>query len=376
MAAALALPAAASAAVSETDCNGSAVAGADQPGTFDQFWVRRGPGWTGGDQALSVRLPDGRTAWLYADTILGTVNADDTRGPGAPIVHNTVAIQDGPCVTTWHGGTHASPAPLVAPADPSSWYWPGAAVVDGGNLKVVLNEFNGTDQGLTGYTHVADFVATISLADMSVQSVQPISSPASLFWGSAILSDGGYTYIYGADQDGAGTKHAHVARVPDGSLDQTSQWTFWNGLTWVSDPSTSARVADGVSMLYSVIKTGVGYTLVSQDGFFSREIYEWQGATPAGPFPTKWDLGALPDPGSNRSAYNAILHPEFDSGGEVLLGYSVGANDLNYTDASSYRPQFASIQAPTWGVPSNLLNLTKASSAGPHVAQPPPPAVA
>ena len=30
---------------------------------FDQLFTQNGPGWTGGDSAYSVRLPDGRTVW-------------------------------------------------------------------------------------------------------------------------------------------------------------------------------------------------------------------------------------------------------------------------------------------------------------------------
>jgi hypothetical protein len=35
--------------------------------------------WTGADSTVSVPLPDGRVAWLFSDTFLGTVNADGSR---------------------------------------------------------------------------------------------------------------------------------------------------------------------------------------------------------------------------------------------------------------------------------------------------------
>ena len=48
---------------------------------MDNFWSRSGPGWTGGDSTYSTQLPDGRVAWLFGDTFLGTV-ADDGTPPG------------------------------------------------------------------------------------------------------------------------------------------------------------------------------------------------------------------------------------------------------------------------------------------------------
>src|SRR4051794_32017888 len=42
--------------------------------------------WTGADSTVSVPLPDGRNAWLFSDTFLGTVNADGSRPRTTPMV--------------------------------------------------------------------------------------------------------------------------------------------------------------------------------------------------------------------------------------------------------------------------------------------------
>ena len=46
---------------------------------YDDFFQRAGPGWTGGDGTYSVGLPDGRTAWSFGDTFLGTIAPDGSR---------------------------------------------------------------------------------------------------------------------------------------------------------------------------------------------------------------------------------------------------------------------------------------------------------
>ena len=66
--------------------------------------------WTGGDGTTSVALPDGRVAWLFADTFLGTVNAGHTRSRNTPMVNNTMG--------RW---TSAGPGPRWPPSRCPTW---------------------------------------------------------------------------------------------------------------------------------------------------------------------------------------------------------------------------------------------------------------
>jgi hypothetical protein len=98
------------------------VAGPGKPaGDLDALWNAygdQGGHWTGGDRTASVPLPDGRTAWLFSDTFLGSVNSDHSRPADSPMVHNTLVVQNanGSLGTTLHGGTatrraHSSRSP-------------------------------------------------------------------------------------------------------------------------------------------------------------------------------------------------------------------------------------------------------------------------
>src|SRR3954463_6726090 len=43
---------------------------------WDSVFTRYGNGWTGGDGAISYKLPDGRSMWLWGDSFLDTVYQD------------------------------------------------------------------------------------------------------------------------------------------------------------------------------------------------------------------------------------------------------------------------------------------------------------
>ena len=73
--------------------------------------------WTGGDSTASVLLPDGRIAWLFSDTLMGTVNADFSRPRNSPFINNSIVVQDGTALTsTVTGGTTAAPTAVLPPA--------------------------------------------------------------------------------------------------------------------------------------------------------------------------------------------------------------------------------------------------------------------
>ena len=54
--------------------------------------------WSGGDQAATVRLPDGRTLWLFADTIQGRESRIGGYAAGWRMVHNSLVLQDRGCL--------------------------------------------------------------------------------------------------------------------------------------------------------------------------------------------------------------------------------------------------------------------------------------
>ncbi len=91
---------------------------------WDSVFTRYGNGWTGGDVAVSYKLPDGRVMWLWGDSFLDTVYQDRHR-PVVGFIHNQVTTMNinGGNFTTYYSGTKSNPLPYFQ-ASGTDYYWP------------------------------------------------------------------------------------------------------------------------------------------------------------------------------------------------------------------------------------------------------------
>src|SRR5437763_11988252 len=103
-------------AVRVRECGLPPASAAAGPDSFTRLWAASRAGWTGGDSALSARLPAGRVMWLFGDTFIH----------GAQLVRNSLVVQDGDCLTTFMRGSATRPSEyLPASDDPQQeWLWP------------------------------------------------------------------------------------------------------------------------------------------------------------------------------------------------------------------------------------------------------------
>ncbi|HEX8867791.1 MAG TPA: fibronectin type III domain-containing protein, partial [Lentzea sp.] len=328
----------------------------------------QGGHWTGGDSTVSVRLPDGRTAWFFSDTFLGTVNADFSRPKTAPFIRNSAVVQQGDqLVQTLHGGTPQSPTTLVTGANPEEFHWIGAAKVEGNAVKALYGRYKNAGSGPLGFQRVGTTLVTFALPALTVASVTDLSLQNKVGWGSAILSDGGYDYVYGTE-DADGFKFAHVARVPSGNLG--AAWQFWDGTAWGSDETRSKRLFSGGGTGFSVIRKDGQIVVVTHDGNvgFSPWFVAYTASAPTGPFDGPTYLHKAPEPGLNpwQFAYDAQLHQEQAATGTLLMSYNLNSlqNEDNYKDARIYRPRFVDITwprpSPGPGVPAAPANVSLA----------------
>lgn len=304
--------------------------------------------WTGADSAYSVALPGGRTAWLYSDTFLGTVNPDRSRPADSPFIHNSIIVDDHGTLTTFTGGSPDEPRSLVAPdgADEDQrWYWFGDGTVEGLRLRVLLLEFTKTGSGVFDFEFVGTAVASFDVLDLSLTSVDPLP-PSEIGWGSAILETAGYTYVYGVE-DLQANKYAHLARVPTGGL-TGGGWEYFDGQGWVPDVDASARILAGVSNEFSVHPFGGGLALVTGDAReeLSPSILLYRGTAPEGPFTDPVELYRTPETGGNIFTYNAKSHPQLGSRQELLVSYNVNSFDTDdvFADVDNYRPRYIRVR--------------------------------
>ncbi|MGH7912190.1 MAG: DUF5005 domain-containing protein [Candidatus Dormibacteraceae bacterium] len=320
---------------------------------FDTYG-NTGGGWTGADSTYSAALPGGRDAWIFSDTFLGTVNADGSRPAGAPFIHNSIVVQQRGQLRTVSGGTPQlpqslfGPTPSGPPTDPSTqnadWYWSGDGIVEDGVLLVFALHFHSTGTGAFDFAWQNDSIATFSLPSLRLLSLTPTYSAGDVTWGSWLMDEGPWTYVYGVEDLGS-VKYLHLARAPRGGL--LGRWQFWTGSAWSSDPSSSARLLGGIGNEFSVTRQGARLVLVTFDTTvpFGNQIVAYTAGSPAGPFTGKTDVYAAPQASGNVYAYNAHAHPELGSANRMVISYNVNSLQLSdvYTNVQNYRPRFLDV---------------------------------
>jgi hypothetical protein len=307
-----------------------------------------GGGWTGADSAYSVPLPGGTDAWIYSDTFLGTVNADHSRPMDAPFIHNSIIAARKGTLSTVTGGTAVAPESLfkVAGGDEGSdWYWAGDGTVEGDHLRVMLLEFVKTGNDVFDFAFRGSAIASLDVHTLKLESITTLPE-GDVEWGSAILEDGGYTYVYGVE-DLSSTKYLHLARVRTNQLTDASAWRFWTGSAWSADQTDSARMMSGVANEFSVTKFEGEYTLVTGDTseILSPHIVMYRSDSPTGPFTDKTLLYTTPETAGNVFTYNAKAHPEYGSDDTLMISYNVNSFDTNdvYANVDNYRPRYVDV---------------------------------
>ncbi len=308
--------------------------------------------WSGGDSTVSVPLPDGRDAWFFSDTFLGTVNPDGSRPANSPFIHNSIVVQNGSAlVSTRYGGTPGAPDSLVKPADGSSdFYWVNGGVVEGNVLRMLYMRMRATGSGSLDFAQVDTALVTFTLPGLAVQSITDLSLGGSIAWGSTVVDDGRYTYIYGSESTSGAMRFAHLARVPVGGL--TGPWQYWTGSGWSGSEASSARLLSGVGTGYAVQHVGNQYVLITVDTDipFNADLVAYTAPAPTGPFSGPIELFTAPEPGTipGTIVYDARVHPELATAGNLLVSYNVNSLTAGavYADATIYRPRFVDVGWP------------------------------
>jgi hypothetical protein len=329
------------------------------------FEQRDGQGWSGGDGAYSVSLPDDRTLWLFGDSLIGRVrdgNRDDTEYRFG----NTIAIQ-------------ADPPPGADPLDSSSIHFDWGAADSSGWLpsfdetlsdptlpeslvrardsgapiiawplhgKVVQNDllqFNvivtPSDCATCGILDLQVHGSTLSVIsgvdrpydDWGFEShvgwlpdsrpTQRFVAPglsadgSSVLWGTYVISDPDdptALLVYGQRTSSNG-KELVVARIGDvhvaaDALD-FDRWSFWDGRAWSPRPEAARGIladsASEVSVLRVPDASGSGFAVVhGGSGFGVGSVRVALGPSAVGPFTERYvlDLRDCPIEGFDADA--------------------------------------------------------------------------
>jgi hypothetical protein len=309
---------------------------------YNLLFTRYGNGWTGGDATYSIDLADGRILWLFGDTFLGTVHGDRSR-EGGKLIRNTFVVQQGDELVTMYKGTPEAPQAYISPLNSNEWYWPLDGTVINGELQLLLGRF-GTDGtgGMWDFHYVGIDMASISLPDLVVKDIKPVQESGEISYGSCVLEDDAYIYIYGITTVWL-NKFAHVARSPGGDL--KNEWEYFDGQNWISEPS-SYPIHSGVSDQFSVIRDNGKYYLITHKIIFGGEILIFESDAPEGPWSNERTLYCTPESGGNIFTYNSFVHPELSETGELRISYNINSFEFSdlFENADNYRPKFVHIE--------------------------------
>jgi hypothetical protein len=308
-------------------------------------------GWAGSDGTFSTTLPGGAVAWMFNDTFLGPVDADESLPRTSAFIHNSIVVDDGRRLTTVIGGGRGRPESLVGPTpsppvpDASAaspyWYWNNDGIVDGGRLRLFEAKIVPTDAeppwNFAGTGEM--FIASFSLPHLRLESVTPTYGGDGFNWGDQLVRIGEWVYVYG-DKGGLRLARARAGRLV------RQEWQFWTGAGWSPHQEDSTVILDGVG-LGGVTPMMGRFVVTHTPGLLDPTVYAYEGPTPAGPFTPLGAVYTPPESSQGLYTYNLAAHPELSrSPNRLVVSYNVNSVRLQdlYDDINNNRPRFVEIE--------------------------------
>lgn len=354
----------------------------------------RNDGWTGGDGAGTVLLPDGRVLWIFGDTWIGQVK-EGAHVPGAAMVNITTALHkvdianplpanESDVEFGWNrNGENGKPASWLVP-DPQvfpeagSWFWPtGGGFVDqptdgDGPLVVFLWNVARTkkDQGIWSFRTAGNGFVSINnwrkpFSEWELKQFQiPHARVASegekkleMTWGQAALAyvdetGNKWHLVYGLRTQPGDFAKLIVARVPSGKVTDFAAWEFLGeNEVWVKDPEKAVSRCDGMVSEFSIESMKIDgkskYVLVHSELFLGKHVLIRTADSPFGPWTKPVKIFEVPELKKNKTyfTYAAKGHAMLSRPDHLLITYVVNAQDFGamFRDAEIYRPRFIEV---------------------------------
>tara|TARA_R110002020_G_scaffold97708_6_gene233203 strand:+ start:9437 stop:10624 length:1188 start_codon:yes stop_codon:yes gene_type:complete len=311
-------------------------------------------GITGADGAISFPLDKGRSIFMMGDSFLEPV-VNRKRNVNSTMINNTfirIDLADS-THTALYRGTLSDPDALLKPitGNPKEFYWPGHGFANQGVLHLFMSRFFHVDEGW-GFAFSGTDYVRMEQESLKVlaQKDFPHSNAKDVHYGHSILTDGGYTYLYGSRMEGENSS-LHIARARlNESTNSLEEYRFHDGKGWTSDPtSTSALkgVERSVPEQFSIFKYQGHYVLLMQErNLISGNIFSYISDSPVGPWYNEKLLYHTPEQDRGKDnvfTYNAMAHPQYMQDGKLLVSYCVNSLDIpkiHEVDTDYYRPVF------------------------------------
>lgn len=325
-------------------------------------------GWTGADGAYSIPLAENLILWLFGDTWLGDIKSGEH--VNATIINNTIAIQNGmppsqAVMNFYFGRTQDDKAEaFIRPADGRGWLWIYHGVLTRQGLYLFMIQIERTQPApAVGFKVIGTWLGHVAnprdppqvwrITQYKIPWGNFTSSAATLF-GSWILKQGGWLYIYGTTEDVIDSfhhKYMILARVPENGLAKFDQWRFYVNGKWSTDYTQSERLCAGIANEYSVsFLPALGkYIAVYSDSNSSKNIVARFSPNLYGPWSDPAILYQCPEAlwGKDIICYAAKGHPGLSKApNELIVTYVANSTDFEtmITDARLYRPRFLRVR--------------------------------
>ncbi|TSA31237.1 MAG: DUF4185 domain-containing protein [Verrucomicrobiaceae bacterium] len=327
----------------------------------DQIF-RRDPFWVGGDGAYSIALGEGRTLWLFGDSIIDPSGLHSRKSAGVKMIANSIAIQNGsnPATATmqFYWKADGSPAAFF-PDSGKDRFWPGHGVRIRDRLLLFLMKVRTTKSGL-GF-EVCDWKAVLvsnpddDPPDWKMSWIETPSNKLHAIVGSAgVFCDGDFVYAYASQEPGG--KKTYLVRWPENNaLDgDLSGALWWDGKEWTgkepAEDNLSAVVLQNAGSEFTVhrdAQTGK-FLQIQSRGFGPADLTMRMADQPAGPWSNAALLYHPPEFEKPRiMIYQGKAHPELTGAGLVLT-YSTNSFDFGslMNDEEIYYPRFVRLERP------------------------------
>lgn len=319
--------------------------------------TRQDPNFVGADVGASTALSDGRTMWVFGDTL----RSPDFAGP--QFVRNSMLILSD------HKGCVVMPADkgaVIPNRADGVGYWPmsiaSIATQHGDSVGLGLMRVKQTGPGTFDFQILGPSVARLSVQRGGAPMVVSVTDvgkdrvdDGSPMWGAAVVLTDSWIYLYGtSNPDPAHTAgwSLHVARTTLTDLRTPQHWEYWDGSGWSHDAasvSTLIPYQRGVSRVLSVFRRGGQWYAVSKrNDVLGTDLVVWKAPGPTGPFVAGPAVAQIPSD-DGLLQYMPLAHPEvLPEPGTVVVSWSRNVGDPHeiQQDPELYRPMFKRVPLP------------------------------
>ena len=318
-------------------------------------------GWTGADGAFSIPLSTNRTLWLFSDTWVGSVSGGKRHQP--VMINNSIALQQHGSAPEFFYPTNESgrAESFVKPAEGPGYFWLFHGVRAASGLYLFLHQVKTVDtKSVWGFRAIGVSIGFVANPDeppsrwKMEQTKLPFAEyleKESISFGSAVMKEGEYIYVYGNSARGLPTERGTiVARVPENKLLDFDAWRFFSNGKW----ETSFRAATPIfpdapsesSVWYqpSLKK----YVAVYSQGIWGKIVLRTANS-PTGPWDHARTIYECPEMKWSPKVfcYAGKGHPELaNHPDELIITYAANSHDFLEVlgDARLYWPRFFRVQ--------------------------------